>query len=83
MLSFYFTVTITDIRTSIEIVMAKYREYKGLNLPNIDQEILNKWVAENTFSKSIEERSKDNSFVFYEGPPSANGKPGIHLFNIS
>ncbi|MFT6808406.1 MAG: isoleucyl-tRNA synthetase [Saprospiraceae bacterium] len=58
--------------------MAKYREYKGLNLPNIDQEILNKWVSENTFSKSIEERSKDNSFVFYEGPPSANGKPGIH-----
>ncbi|MCL4118775.1 UNVERIFIED_CONTAM: hypothetical protein GTU68_015934 [Idotea baltica] len=58
--------------------MAKYREYKGLNLPTIDQEVLNHWVSQDTFNKSIEERSKDNSFVFYEGPPSANGKPGIH-----
>lgn len=58
--------------------MAKYREYKGLDLPKIDEEILKFWTDNDVFQKSIEERSKDNSFVFYEGPPSANGKPGIH-----
>ncbi len=59
-------------------MMSKYREYKGLDLPSIDQEILQFWQDADIFNKSIEERSKDNSFVFYEGPPSANGKPGIH-----
>jgi len=58
--------------------MSKYREFKGLDLPKIDQEILKFWTDNDIFKKSIEERSKDNSFVFYEGPPSANGKPGIH-----
>ncbi len=58
--------------------MPKYSEYQKLDLPSIDQEILTFWKAENIFAKSIEERSKENSFVFYEGPPSANGKPGIH-----
>ncbi|MEM6966721.1 MAG: isoleucine--tRNA ligase [Bacteroidota bacterium] len=56
----------------------KYRKVKSLNLPEIDQEILTFWKDYKVFEKSIEERSKDNSYVFYEGPPSANGKPGIH-----
>ncbi len=55
-----------------------YKEFKGLNLPEIDQTILDFWKKENVFQKSIEQRDKNNSFVFYEGPPSANGKPGIH-----
>jgi len=58
--------------------MAKYREYKGLNLPEIDREILKYWETENIFDKSISERPEDKPYVFYEGPPSANGKPGIH-----
>jgi len=58
--------------------MPKYREYQKLDLPAIDQQILTYWNEENIFQKSIEERSNDNPFVFYEGPPSANGKPGIH-----
>ncbi len=55
-----------------------YKTEKFLNLPVIDKEILAFWEAENVFEKSIEQRPLDNSFVFYEGPPSANGKPGIH-----
>jgi len=58
--------------------MGKYTEYKGLNLPEIDKQISEYWAANGIFEKSVNERSKDNSFVFYEGPPSANGKPGIH-----
>ena len=58
--------------------MAKYREFKGLDLPAIDKEILAFWKEDKTFQKSINERPADNTFVFYEGPPSANGKPGIH-----
>jgi isoleucyl-tRNA synthetase len=58
--------------------MGKYKEYKGLDLPSIDTEILEFWTKEDIFKKSMEERPEDNSYVFYEGPPSANGKPGIH-----
>ncbi|MBT8229651.1 MAG: class I tRNA ligase family protein, partial [Bacteroidia bacterium] len=58
--------------------MAKYREFGGLNLPEIDKEILSFWESQNIFEKSVDQRSKDNSYVFYEGPPSANGQPGIH-----
>ena len=58
--------------------MAKYRETKSLNLPDIDSEILAFWEDNKVFEKSVSERSEDNGFVFYEGPPSANGKPGIH-----
>ena len=58
--------------------MAKYREFKGLNLPEIDKEILAFWEEAKIFEKSISQRPEDNTFVFYEGPPSANGKPGIH-----
>ena len=55
-----------------------YREFKNLNLPEIDKELLTFWEREKIFEKSVEQRSEDNSYVFYEGPPSANGKPGIH-----
>ena len=55
-----------------------YREFKHLNLPAIDAEILQFWEDEKIFEKSVEQRPAENSFVFYEGPPSANGKPGIH-----
>src|SRR3984893_919367 len=56
----------------------KYKEYNQLNLPSIGQEILGKWEKTQAFSKSIELREGAESFVFYEGPPSANGLPGIH-----
>jgi isoleucyl-tRNA synthetase len=58
--------------------MAKYREFKGLNLPEIDKEILKFWAEEQIFEKSVSQKSADNTYVFYEGPPSANGLPGIH-----
>ncbi|MFT3979986.1 MAG: isoleucine--tRNA ligase [Ferruginibacter sp.] len=56
----------------------KYREYKQLNLPGISEEILNKWNEQQAFEKSISLREGKTPFVFYEGPPSANGLPGIH-----
>jgi len=55
-----------------------YREFKSLNLPEIHQEILSFWEEREIFKKSIEERDPNSPFVFYEGPPSANGMPGIH-----
>ena len=55
-----------------------YREFKHLHLPSIDAEIRQFWEDEKIFERSVEQRPTDQSFVFYEGPPSANGKPGIH-----
>ncbi|WP_131539165.1 isoleucine--tRNA ligase [Pedobacter nototheniae] len=55
-----------------------YREFKQLDLAKIGQEILDFWKEENIFEKSISSRPKSNPFTFYEGPPSANGMPGIH-----
>ena len=57
---------------------AKYREFTGLNLPSIEREVLANWTANQTFEKSVELREGATPFVFYEGPPSANGMPGIH-----
>jgi isoleucyl-tRNA synthetase len=56
----------------------KYREYKQLDLTEIADEILTLWNKESTFEKSISNRDGKIPFVFYEGPPSANGMPGIH-----
>ena len=56
----------------------RYKEFKHLSLPAIEKEILKKWEEEDAFEKSIEVRDKTLPFVFYEGPPSANGMPGIH-----
>lgn len=55
-----------------------YREFKQLELAKIGKEILEFWKAENIFEKSIDSRPKNKPFTFYEGPPSANGMPGIH-----
>ena len=56
----------------------KFNEYKGLDLPQLGREVLEVWDRENTFGRSITEREGAPAFIFYEGPPSANGLPGIH-----
>lgn len=56
----------------------KYPEFQGLNLPSIEQSILAKWKEEEAFEQSVRLREGNTPFVFYEGPPSANGMPGIH-----
>ncbi len=56
----------------------KFKEYKGLDLAKIADEVLARWDEENTFEKSLSTREGHPSFVFFEGPPSANGMPGIH-----
>jgi len=58
--------------------MNKYRQYKNLNLSQISDEIQKYWKDNNIFAQSITEREGAENFVFYEGPPSANGLPGIH-----
>ena len=58
--------------------MKKFKEYSGLNLSDINKEMLSQWSEKDIFHKSIETREGKPSFVFYEGPPSANGLPGIH-----
>lgn len=55
-----------------------YREYDNLNLPQVAEEILKSWEENDTFKKSVDTREGNKRFVFYEGPPSANGQPGIH-----
>ena len=57
---------------------SNYKEYKQLNLTETANDIRQFWEADNTFQKSLDQRDKDNAFVFFEGPPSANGTPGIH-----
>ena len=59
-------------------MIAKYKEFSGLNLPAFEADILAKWLENQTFEKSVSLRDGAPSFVFYEGPPSANGLPGIH-----
>ncbi len=56
----------------------KYKEYSGLNLPAVARDIQAFWEANDIFAKSMSSRDESKSFVFYEGPPSANGLPGIH-----
>lgn len=56
----------------------KYPEYKGLNLPNVAERVLKNWEENRIFQKSIETREGNPPFIFTEGPPSANGMPGIH-----
>jgi isoleucyl-tRNA synthetase len=57
---------------------AKFAEYKGLDLPKIAEEILGYWKENDIFEKSVTTREGKEPFVFFEGPPSANGLPGIH-----
>ena len=61
-----------------QLGMKKFKEYKGLDLAGVADEILARWTEEDTFHKSITTREGHPTFVFYEGPPSANGTPGIH-----
>ena len=56
----------------------KFAEYRGLDLPKVSEEILNFWKENDVFEKSVSTREGKESYVFYEGPPSANGMPGIH-----
>ncbi|MDR2414776.1 MAG: isoleucine--tRNA ligase [Odoribacteraceae bacterium] len=56
----------------------RFQEYKGLDLARINKEILEEWEEQRTFEQSLETRAGCPLFVFYEGPPSANGMPGIH-----
>ena len=56
----------------------RFKEYNGLNLPEVNKSVLEKWGAEDVFHRTMSEREGCPSFVFFEGPPSANGKPGIH-----
>ncbi len=56
----------------------KFPEYKGLDLPKVNDEVLKMWDDHDTFRKSLRSRDGKGEFVFYEGPPSANGMPGIH-----
>ena len=57
---------------------SKYQEYNQLNLPQIEKDILQQWEQHQAFEKSVAVRNGATPFVFYEGPPSANGLPGIH-----
>ena len=56
----------------------KFPEYQTLDLPKINREIQEKWEKENSFEESVKLREGNKRFIFHEGPPSANGKPGIH-----
>ena len=56
----------------------KFPEYKGLDLPKVAEEILNYWQENHIFEKSVSTREGNKPFVFFEGPPSANGLPGVH-----
>ncbi len=59
-------------------MQVKYKEFSGLHLPEIEQDILTRWKQEGAFEQSVSLREGAEPFVFYEGPPSANGMPGIH-----
>ena len=58
--------------------MGKYPEHKQLNLPALAEQVLQRWEDDNIFEQSISKREGSPHFTFYEGPPSANGLPGIH-----
>jgi len=59
-------------------MLSKYTEYRGLSLANVARVVLERWKKESVFEKSISTREGNPLFVFFEGPPSANGLPGIH-----
>lgn len=59
-------------------MIEKFKEHSELNLSKVSQEVLQKWITDDTFNKSVSTRDGHPAFVFYEGPPSANGLPGIH-----
>ena len=62
----------------MRIMSTKFPEYKELNLPKVAEDINNYWEANNIFEKSVTTREGKEPYVFFEGPPSANGLPGVH-----
>src|SRR5690554_7075812 len=56
----------------------KFTEYKGLDLPRVANEMLHYWKEQSIFEKAVTSREGNQPFVFFEGPPTANGRPGIH-----
>ncbi len=58
--------------------VVKYPTYNGLNLPDVANRVLEKWERDRVFEQSVEKREGQTPFIFFEGPPSANGLPGIH-----
>ncbi len=70
--------TFAFFKTRVGQVSNNFNEYKQLDLSKIGEEILSYWKSEAIFEKSISEREGAKSYVFFEGPPSANGMPGIH-----
>ena len=58
--------------------MKKFNEYKRLDWPALSREVLELWEKEDLFGKSVSTREGHPQFLFFEGPPSANGMPGIH-----
>jgi isoleucyl-tRNA synthetase len=66
------------VRNEYIRMSAKYQEYKGLNLPEVAKRVMDKWENEHIFQASIDSKDESKPFVFFEGPPSANGLPGIH-----
>ena len=66
------------LAVKLKLNMKKYPTYNHLNLSQISKDILNYWTEKDTFAKSVSTREGKTPWVFYEGPPSANGMPGIH-----
>mgnify|MGYP003423626258 FL=1 len=75
---FFISLHINISRYKKRLFFMKFREYSKLNLSDVNKDVLKLWEQENVFAKSIDERDGAPTFVFYEGPPSANGMPGIH-----
>ena len=76
--NFFISLHINISRYKKRLFFMKFREYSKLNLSDVNKDVLKLWEQENVFAKSIDERDGAPTFVFYEGPPSANGMPGIH-----
>jgi isoleucyl-tRNA synthetase len=68
---------LTEIKENYNM-SSNYKEYQQLNLPDISSQVLTKWNETDAFQKSVDIREGNTPFVFFEGPPSANGMPGIH-----
>jgi isoleucyl-tRNA synthetase len=66
------------LRSQLFYMSQKYQEYDRLDLPNVAKQVLDKWNDEHIFEASVTSREGNEPFVFFEGPPSANGLPGIH-----
>ena len=77
-LSFKHKFLISRLLMNFDVMSTKFPEYKGLNLPKVANEISDYWEVNNIFDKSVTTREGKKPYVFFEGPPSANGLPGVH-----